>query len=333
MKIAYLGAGTWGYSLAVLLASKGYDLTLWGRDASFLEKITKLGRHPKLSEDVGTHVMPKLTSSLEEAVLGADIIVESVTSSGVREVFKNISLFHEVNVPVVLTSKGIEQGTGLFLSEVISDVLGKDWKNQIAYLSGPSHAEEVIKGLPSSVVAAAYEPSLMAHVSSMFTTPKFRVYPNQDVRGVALGGALKNVVAIACGISDGLGFGDNTKAALMTRGLHEITKLGLALGCSEKTFMGLSGMGDLSVTCWSEHGRNVRFGRYLGQGMSIEEAKSTIGMAVEGLYTCVSAHEIGKNLNIPMPILEIVYQITQKGMPAKDAVEMLMSRRIKEEHL
>jgi glycerol-3-phosphate dehydrogenase (NAD(P)+) len=264
---------------------------------------------------------------------GAEVLIESVTSSGIRPVFTEILKRGPLRCPVILTSKGIEQKTGLLLPEVISDLLGKPEHPLIGCLSGPSHAEEIVYQVPTSVVCSAYDSNVMMLVHELFNTPMFRIYPNADLKGVCFGGAMKNIMAIACGISDGLGGGDNTKAALMTRGLHEMRKLCLVKHCKPETLNGLSGMGDLCVTCLSKHSRNYRYGRLLAEGFSPEGARQKIGMAVEGIYTCISARELGRKHEVPIPITEATYSIIYEGLHPKEAVQALLQRSIKEEHL
>jgi glycerol-3-phosphate dehydrogenase (NAD(P)+) len=221
MRIGYLGAGTWGFCLASLLAKKGHEVVLWTANADFAKQLNDERVHPKLPRiPISDSVV--ITNSLPLALENIDLLVESVTSRGIRPMFEQVLSCGEVTCPIVLTSKGIEQNSGLLLPEVVLEVLGKDKRKQIAVLSGPSHAEEVIRELPTAIVCGAYDAEIGNQVISIFMTPFFRIYPNPDVSGVAFGGALKNIIAIACGISDGLGFGDNTKAALMTRGLHEM---------------------------------------------------------------------------------------------------------------
>jgi glycerol-3-phosphate dehydrogenase (NAD(P)+) len=234
---------------------------------------------------------------------------------------------------LVITSKGIEQNSEKILPEVAVEVLGEEARPLVGILSGPSFASEVIQGLPTSVVASAYNPDDMRLIAETFTNASFRVYPNSDVKGVAFGGALKNIIAIACGISDGMGFGWSAKAALITRGLHEIRKLAVACGCKAETLNGLSGLGDLCLTCTSSLSRNYRYGQKLAKGISPQEAKKEIQMVVEGAYTCLSALQLSQKNQIPMPISETVYNIIYKGMQTKEAVAKLMQRTIKEEHL
>lgn len=330
MKIAYLGAGTWGFSLAALLASNGHYVWLWTSRKDYADQLKQSRCHPKLPPfEVDSKL--QFTSNLAEALDQADYVIEAVTASGQRAILKKIVALGGIKVPFIITSKGIEQNTGLLLPEVARTVLGKN--HPVGCLSGPSHAEEVIKQLPTSVVSAAYDKKLMIDIRDLFNSFYFRVYPNSDLNGVAFGGAMKNIIAIACGISDGLGFGDNTKAALMTRGLHEIRKLSVTKGCSPETLNGLSGMGDLCVTCLSTLSRNYMFGHHLASGLSSIEAKKKIGMAIEGIYSCVSASQLGHKHQIPVPITNAVYNILYHNLNPKDAVKTLLQRAIKEEHL
>lgn len=330
MKIGYLGAGTWGFALAVLLSNNGHEVTLWTSRPEFADLLRKKRQHPKLPKCAVSDRL-SFTSDLEEVLEQGEVIVESVTASGLRVVLQKIKDRGGIDVPFLITSKGIEQDTGLLLPEVAREILGED--HPIGILSGPSLAEEVIKQLPTSVVSASYDIKFMHEVCNLFNSAFFRVYPNGDINGVAFGGAVKNIIAIACGISDGLGFGDNTKAALMTRGLHEIRKLSVTKGALPETLNGLSGMGDLCVTCLSTLSRNYMFGRGIAEGLTPEEAKGKIGMVVEGIYTCVSARQLGRKHQIPVPITEAIYSIVYEGLNPKDAVKSLLQRAIKEEHL
>jgi glycerol-3-phosphate dehydrogenase (NAD(P)+) len=332
MRICYLGAGTWGFCLASLLASKGNTVILWTAKPQFAEELRKTRQHPKLPR-IEADANVEFSSDLEHALEGAQLLVESVTSKGIREVFEKVRSLRNVSCPIVITSKGIEQNSGLLLPEVVFQVLGEDKKNNIGCLSGPSHAEEVMEQLPTSVVAASYAPHLSKTIVDAFTTPYFRVYPNTDINGVAFGGAMKNIIAIACGISDGLGFGDNTKAALITRGLHEIRKLCLTKGCNPETLNGLSGLGDLCVTCLSKLSRNYMFGRLIAEGLSSEAAREKIGMVVEGAYTCVSALQLAQKAHIDVPITQSVYATLYEGSNPRDEVKSLLQRAIKEERL
>lgn len=333
MKIGYLGMGAWGYCLASLLATKEHhEIVCWTTKPELARHLEKTKEHPLLP---GHRSKGRLTftTDLAEAIQGVDLLVESVTSAGLRPVLEQVRSLGAPNCPLVITSKGIEQHTSRILPEVALDVLGDGFYSLISVLSGPSFATEVIKGLPTSVVGSAYEPDTMQLICDTFTTPSFRVYPNSDILGVSLGGALKNITAIACGISEGLALGWSAKAALMTRGLHEIRKLAMAHGCKPETIYGLSGMGDLCVTCGSVISRNYRFGLLLAQGLSSEEAQKKIGMVVEGAYTCISAMQLNEQYNVSMPIAETVYDIIHNHIRPIEAVSALMQRTVKEEHL
>lgn len=332
MKVGVLGAGSWGYSLASLLAAKGYHTISWTQRLELVKQLSETREHPYLQGHKSVGHM-EFTTDLEQAIHGVDLLVESVTSKGIRPVFEQVKAFKTPSCPIVITSKGIEQNTGLILPDVVVEVLGEHTRSQVAFLSGPSFAQDVIRGLPTSVVGAAYDHHVMKIVSDTFNTLNFRVYPNADIHGVAYGGALKNIIAIACGMAEGLNLGHSAKAALMTRGLHEIRKLAVARGCRAETLNGLSGMGDLCLTCNSLLSRNYRFGYLLAEGLKPQEASKKIEMVVEGAYTCVSTLQLCKQLNVSMPITEIVYKIVYEDLSPQEAVKALMQRTIKEEHL
>lgn len=332
-KIAYLGMGAWGYCLASLLANQGaHEVVCWTTKRDLADHLNKTREHPLFP---GQHAPSNMifTTDMAYALRDAEMIVESVTSAGLRSVFEHVRSLGLPLSPIVLTSKGIEQDTVKILPEVVIEVLGDEFRPFVGCLSGPSFAQDVIKGLPTSVVGTAYNNDVMQIICEAFATPAFRIYPNADILGVAFGGALKNPIAIACGISDGLSFGPSSKAALMTRGLHEIRKLAVAKGCKPETINGLAGMGDLCVTCSSTMSRNFRFGMLLAQGVPADEAQKQIGMVVEGAYTCVSALQLSKQYQVDMPITEAVFNIIQGQIKPVDAVKALMQRTIKEEHL
>ncbi len=332
MKIGFLGAGAWGFALAALLASKGHRVVSWTLFPEHAAMLERTKQHPMLPGSKG-YATQHFTTDLEETLQDNDLLVESVTSAGMRQVFNKVQQIKTPECPIVITSKGIEQNTGLILSEVVCEVLGQHIRPQVGAISGPSYATEVVKGLPTSVVGSAYHPQVMELICTTFNTDTFRVYPNSDMLGTSYGGALKNIIAIACGIAEGLGLGFSARAALMTRGLHEIRKLTVAKGGKIETLYGLSGMGDLCVTCSSPTSRNFKFGLLLTQGKTPEQAKEEIGMVVEGAYTCVSALQLSRALHVPMPITETVHQVLFEGLTPKDAVRKLMQREIKEEHL
>ncbi len=332
MRIGYLGCGTWGFCLIGLLASKGFEIIAWTTKQDLCDRLNRRQDHPLLAGYSAPENV-RFTTNLQEVLDQSDVLVESVTSAGLRPVLMQIREIKWSQIPFILTSKGIEQNSLKILPEVVVEVLGEDERRWVGFLSGPSYAQEVIKGLPASVVGTAYDYSLMRQVCDIFSTQTFRVYPNSDVKGVAFGGALKNVIAIACGISEGLELGCGAKAALMTRGLHEIRKLGVLQGCKAETLNGLSGMGDLCHTCGSLISRNSRFGYLIAKGRIPAQAYEEIGMVVEGAYTCVSALELSRQCHVAMPIAEMVYKIVHQNMPPKQAVAQLMQRTVKEEHL
>lgn len=331
-RIGYLGLGAWGYCLASLLASKNYELICWTTKPDLARHLEEHREHPLLPGHRSTGKMT-FTTDMAHVLQNADMIVESVTSAGLRPVFEQVKALGLNQMPIILTSKGIEQNTGEILPEVATEVLGEEFRPYIGFLSGPSFAQEVIHGLPTSVIGTAYSADMVQEVCETFMTPTFRIYPNSDILGVAYGGALKNIIGIACGISEGLALGYSSKAALMTRGLHEIRKIAVARGCKPETINGLSGMGDLCVTCSSPISRNFRFGMLLSQGLSAEEAQKKIGMVVEGAYTCVSALQLSQQYDVSMPIAETVYSVIKGHIKPRDAVRALMQRPIKEEHL
>jgi glycerol-3-phosphate dehydrogenase (NAD(P)+) len=332
-KIGYLGMGAWGYCLASLLASKEtHEIVCWTTKPELAQHLSEKREHPLLPGHQSKGRMT-FTTNMAEALHNADMIVESVTSAGIRPVFEQVRSLGLPSCPIIITSKGIEQDTGRILPEVVIEILGEEFRPLIGCLSGPSFAQEVIRGLPTSVVGTGFSHAVIQQICDVFMTPSFRIYPNTDMKGVSFGGALKNIIGIACGISEGLALGCSSKAALMTRGLHEIRKLAVAFHCKPETIYGLAGMGDLCVTCNSPISRNFRFGMLLAQGMSSNDAQKHIGMVVEGAYTCISALQLGKQSGVELPIADAVYKIVYESMQPIDAVRALMQRTIKEEHL
>lgn len=318
--VAVYGAGSWGSALAVLLAKVGHQVALIGRHADDMERMRQQRENTRYLPGV---VLPTgLLPTTDLTLLNADLVVLSVPSHCVREAARLVKPYLREGCIVVNTAKGMEEGTHLRLSEVLTEELPQ---NPVAVLSGPSHAEEVGRDMPTTVVVASDVGTAKA-VQDMMMTPKFRVYTNPDSIGVELGGALKNVIALCTGIAEGLGFGDNTKAALMTRGLAEIARLGVALGGNPLTFAGLSGVGDLIVTCTSLHSRNRRAGVALGQGKSLETVLKEVGMVVEGVRATRIAHHLGIQKSIPMPITEQAYRVLFEGADPKVAVADLMLR-------
>ncbi|ODA40381.1 NAD(P)H-dependent glycerol-3-phosphate dehydrogenase [Desulfosporosinus sp. BG] len=318
--VAVYGAGSWGSALAVLLANAGHQVSLIGRQPDEMERLKKQRENARYLP--GVVLPPGLLPTTDLTLLKADLVVLSVPSHSVREAARMIKPYLRPGCIVVNTAKGMEEGTHLRLSEVLTEELPK---NPIAVLSGPSHAEEVGRDMPTTVVVAS-DVGTAEVVQDLMMTPKFRVYTNPDVIGVELGGALKNVIALCTGIAEGLGFGDNTKAALMTRGLAEIARLGVALGGHPLTFAGLSGVGDLIVTCTSLHSRNRRAGVALGQGKPLETVLRDVGMVVEGVRAARIAYQLSVEKQIPMPITEQAYKVLFEGADTKVAVADLMLR-------
>jgi glycerol-3-phosphate dehydrogenase (NAD(P)+) len=331
MKVGVLGSGSWGFTLALLLALKGDEVLVWSRDKELVRLLNKKEPHP-LFKDVAIPEGIKWTTDIDETTFKKDLILESVTSEGVRSVFSEIPRTN-LTCPIVISSKGIEQESLLTLPEVVESILGGYAKGKIALLSGPSFAQEVVRGKPTSVVAASESEEVTRFVSRCFTTPSFRVYPNSDWIGVAFGGAVKNVIAVACGLSDGLKCGASARAALMTRGLHEMRKLAVTAGGKPETLNGLSGMGDLIATCSSTLSRNYSYGKLLAEGKSAEEALHQIGLVVEGAYTCKSVEKLGLLKEVPLPITSAVHGIIYKDLSPMMALQELMQRKVKEEHL
>lgn len=322
-KIAIVGAGSMGTAMAVLLSKNGNNVRLWSpmkEEVSMLEAnrehITRLPGI-KVPESV------QFTTDLRYAAEGCEVVVLAVPSQTTRQNCKALAGIISKNTIVVTCSKGIEDGTCKLLSEIMQEELPD---NNIAVLSGPSHAEEIPRDIPTTVVAASEKIEIAEYVQDLFMTSNFRVYTNTDVVGVELGGALKNIIALCAGISDGLGFGDNTKAALMTRGIAEISRLGVAMGGNADTFSGLTGVGDLIVTCTSMHSRNRRAGILIGQGKSVPQALEEVNMVVEGVATTKPAYDLAHKLGVSMPITEEAYKILFEGKDPRSAVGDLMTR-------
>ncbi len=325
--IAVLGCGSWGSTIAGMLATKGHRVRLWGPSEKELGRLREAG-HPPGVPELKLPAEVQTTAELARALSGAEAAVFAVPSQAVEEVCQQLAALESPPGIVVVASKGIDLKSLRPLSEVISEHLPR---SAVAVVSGPCIAREVARSIPTSVVAACGDPAAAERVQHWFASPTFRVYRQNDVLGVELGGALKNVIAIAAGISDGLGFGANSKSALLTRGLAEITRLACALGAEERTIAGLAGLGDLCVTCFSPHSRNRRFGEALGQGRSPEEALRTIGETVEGVPTARAAVTKARQLGVPVPVGEAVVRILDGEWTPKEAVEQLMTRELKEE--
>lgn len=321
-KISVLGGGTWGIALAILLHKNGHEITVWSALASEIEMLQTQHEHKmlpgvKLPEDF------KYTTDDKEAVTGKDVLVMAVASSYTRSTAHRLSSLIQDGQIIVNVAKGIEEHTQLTLSQIIEEEVPQA---EVAVLSGPSHAEEVGRGIPTTIVVGAKKKETAEYLQNLFMNEVFRVYISPDVLGIELGAALKNVVALAAGIADGLGYGDNTKAALITRGIIEIARLGTAMGGRFETFCGLSGIGDLIVTCASMHSRNRRAGILIGQGKTMEEAMAEVKMVVEGVYSAKAAMELALKYDVQIPIIEQVNKVLFENQPADEAVKELMLR-------
>lgn len=330
-KICILGSGSWGTAQAVLLSKNALRVCLWGRHEDGLEDVIRSRENRRFLPGVPLPENVELLFDLEQALQGAKLVVCAVPSQVLRGVLEKIKNILPADTVIVNTAKGLEIETGMRLSQVTQDVLGDEIRRRFAVLSGPSHAEEVAREIPTAVTVAAHYRETAIFVQDAYMSPMFRVYTNPDVAGVELGGALKNIIALAAGIVDGLGYGDNTKAALLTRGLTEITRMGEAMGGKARTFSGLSGMGDLVVTCSSRHSRNRLAGELIGRGRSLKQALSEVGMAVEGAPTTKAAQRLAEELKVEMPITSACYRTLYLEQSPLEGLEILMARRKKHE--
>ncbi|MCI8299236.1 MAG: NAD(P)H-dependent glycerol-3-phosphate dehydrogenase [Lachnospiraceae bacterium] len=328
-KVSIIGAGSWGTALAVVLSNNGHQVTVWSAFTEEIQMLKEKREHVtklpgvRLAEDI------QMTDDLEQAVSGRDLLVLAVPSVFTRKTAQNMSGLVEEGQFIVNVAKGIEEKTLMTLTDIIDEEIPQA---RVAVLSGPSHAEEVGKGLPTTCVAGAKTREAAEYVQNIFMNDVFRVYTSPDMIGIELGGALKNVIALAAGMADGLGYGDNTKAALITRGITEIGRLALAMGAKYETLSGLTGIGDLIVTCASMHSRNRKAGMLIGQGMTMDEATKEVHMVVEGIYSAKAAIGLSEKYQVPMPIIEQVNQVLFCDKPVKDAVQELMMRDKKAEH-
>ena len=326
MNISIIGSGTWGVALAIHLARLDNTIKMWAFLPEEAESINKDRKYKNLPEAIIDDKIVAYTN-IEEAIQGTDIILHVTPSKFVRSTIKKYEKYVE-NQPIIMCAKGIEKDSLAILSQVIEEEL-PDKKYGI--LSGPSHAEEVAMQIPTAVVFASKDEKLQNLVQDVFMNENMRVYSSSDVIGVEVGGALKNIIAFCAGIAIELNLGDNSFAALITRGLVEIRKLGIAMGGNQETFYGLSGLGDLIVTCMSEHSRNRRAGRLIGKGYTVEQAQKEIGMAIESIDNIEAAYQLSKKYNIEMPIVEAVYDVLYNGLEPREAVNMLMTRKRKSE--
>lgn len=325
-RVAVLGAGSFGTTLAVHLAEAGHEPTLWGRDAEAMRRLAVERENAKFLAGIKLPLGVKVHAELEAALEGADFVLFVVPSQAMRSMARDVAAIGAKGIPVC-ASKGLELGTLRRLSEVLGETLGD---GAPVILTGPSHAEEVARGIPTTVVAASADENRAVEVQRLFSTPRFRVYTNPDVMGCEFGGALKNVIAIAAGVCDGLGFGDNTKGALLTRGLAEMSRLGEAMGARRETFFGLTGMGDLIATAMSRHSRNRHVGERLGRGETLQQVLGAMVMVAEGVHTARAARDLGQKQGVELPITEQVCALFD-GRDPQSALMALMTRDLKRE--
>ena len=328
-KIVILGSGGFGLSLAIMAEHcGGHDVTVWSKFQSEIDEIRSHGEHIHKLPGVPVSESIAMTSDIS-CVKGCDMLIFGIPSSFVRDVAREAAPYIDYNMVVVNTGKGLEEGSLKTLSEVISEEVKTD---KLVVLSGPSHAEEVARCIPTTVVAASVNHEAAEYVQKQFCNSYMRIYLNDDVKGCEIGGALKNIIALCVGVCDGLGYGDNTKAALMTRGIHEIARLGKAAGADERTFSGLTGIGDLIVTCTSMHSRNRRAGILIGQGVSPQEAVERVG-TVEGYFCCKAAYDLAQRLGVEMPITEQLNEVLFNGGDVRAALTNLMNRPLNYEEV
>ena len=328
MKISVIGDGGWGTANAMLLAGYGHDVTLWGAFPEYIEEMRRTRRNEKFLKGVTLPDNLNLESDRAKAVTGAEVVVLAPPSKYFTSVVEGFKGLITKDMLVVSITKGLCEKTNRRMTDLGAEILGT---GPIVALAGPTHAEEVSRGIPTAIVAACTDAAKAKRVQEIWSGPKFRVYTSPDPVGVEIGGAVKNVLAISVGCSDGMGFGDNTRAALITRGLVEMKRFVLAYGGSEETLNGLAGIGDLIVTCTSVHSRNHSVGERLGKGERIEDILGSMQMVAEGVWNSKVVHEIAKKLGVEMPICEMVYALCYKGLSAKDAAKAVMERRLKAE--
>ena len=330
-KITVFGTGSFGTALANVLAENGHSVLMWGKNENTVDEINQSHQNKRYLKDVTLNETIKATSQLEQAVNFSDIFLIALPTKAIRNVVTEIDQHIKTKKTFIHVAKGIENETFKRVSEMIEDSVSKNHKNGVGVLSGPSHAEEVVIKQPTTVAASSKDEHISKLIQDLFMNDYLRVYTNNDLIGVDLGGALKNIIAVASGIVAGMGYGDNAKAALMTRGLAEISRLGEKLGADPMTFLGLGGIGDLIVTCTSTHSRNYTLGYKLGKGKTTEEALNEMNMVVEGIYTTNSVYHLAKSQNVDMPITNALYKVLFEDKPVKDSVKDLMGRDKKAE--
>ncbi len=332
-EITVIGAGSWGTALSMVLADNGHEIRIFGNNKKQIREINEQHTNKSYLPGIQLSKGIKGYESLEEAMDGVNIVLLVVPTKAIRGVMRNLKSIVKQPITIIHASKGIEPGSFKRISEMIEEEMPKELVESIVVLSGPSHAEEVSLRHPTTVTAASYHLQAAEDTQRLFMNNNFRVYTNRDVIGVELGGALKNIIALGAGISDGLDYGDNAKAALISRGLTEITRLGCEMGANPLTFAGLTGVGDLIVTCTSIHSRNWRAGNLLGKGHNLDEVLENMGMVVEGVRTAEAAYHLAKKVNVEMPITNAIYNVLFNGKSAKEEVDMLMGRNGKGEIL
>ncbi|WP_425623251.1 NAD(P)H-dependent glycerol-3-phosphate dehydrogenase [Brevibacillus borstelensis] len=326
LQVAVIGAGSWGTALASVFAYNGHQVTLWMRDAKLAEKVNTLHVNEKYLPEARLSPQIVATTDMKEAVQGKPVVLLAVPSHAMRQVTRELVPYLEPDVLLIHATKGFEMETLKRMSEVIGEEVPASIASGLVVLSGPSHAEEVILRSPTTVVVASASDEKVLRAQDLLMNNYFRVYTNPDMVGAEIAGALKNIIALGAGMSDGLGFGDNAKAALLTRGLAEITRLGIQLGAMPLTFAGLAGIGDLVVTCTSKHSRNWRAGYLLGQGKPLDQVLEQMGMVVEGVRTTNAAYALAGRENVSMPITDVLYRILFEGTSPRQGVEELMGR-------
>ena len=331
VRIGVIGAGSWGTTLANLLAKKGHEVTLWVYEKGLAERLSATRVNDLYMDGITLSAQLRYTNSLVEAVEGCQVLVLVSPSQVMRRVLTQLAPYLASDCLLVSAAKGIENNTLQTMSEVLQEILGQDSAQRSAFLSGPSFAREVADEQPTAVAVAAENMAVARRIQELFSTDYFRVYTNRDVVGIEIGGALKNVIALAAGVSDGLGFNHNARAALITRGLVEIARLGVAKGASEATFHGLAGMGDLVLTCTGDLSRNRSVGIELGRGRKLEDILDRMNMVAEGVKTTLSAYQLATKLGVSMPITEQMYQILYEGKDPRRAVVDLMQRNLTSE--
>ncbi|KYG33115.1 NAD(P)H-dependent glycerol-3-phosphate dehydrogenase [Alkalihalobacillus trypoxylicola] len=331
-KVAVIGAGSWGTALALVLADNEHEVKLWGRRQEQMDEVTHKHTNHKYLPNITLPPSIEGTVDLKKAITGAEFIVLVTPTKVIREMVQQLIKVMEKEAVIIHASKGIEPGTHKRVSEMISEEFEQtNFMKDLIVLSGPSHAEEVALRQPTTVTASSLNINAAEQVQDLFMNHHFRVYTNADLIGVEIGGSLKNIIGLVCGLTNGLGYGDNTKAAIMTRGLAEMARLGIKLGANPMTFSGLSGLGDLIVTCTSVHSRNWRAGQMIGQGLVLDEVLDKMGMVVEGVRTTKATHELATKLNVEMPITNALYKVLFEQVNPKEAAELLMGRLKKHE--